>query len=312
MVGSIYSPKKIVDNIKPECVIFQSMAPMNISNIVFRKVCCQLKIPYVTWVHGGFGATYSLHANDVLDFRFCKNHISYGPFLKDSIADNKCILKKLELAENYNILPVGSPKFDHEIMKKNLNNLATFILNSCKYVTNHEIMNNELIICTKISNIYNLLDDLKKIDDLKFEMLLDITAVDYPQRSKRFELVYILLSLKNHLRIKVKIFLNDNEIVPSISNLYKSAGWYEREVWDMYGISFNGNNDLRRILTDYGFEGYPLRKDFPLTGFVELRYDEGKKKVEYSKVKLTQDYRNFDFLSPWEGGTLPGDEKADN
>ena len=197
-------------------------------------------------------------------------------------------------------------------MKKNLNNLATFILNSCKYVTNHEIMNNELIIFTKISNIYNLLDDLKKIDDLKFEMLLDITAVDYPQRSKRFELVYILLSLKNHLRIKVKIFLNDNEIVPSISNLYKSAGWYEREVWDMYGLSFNGNNDLRRILTDYGFEGYPLRKDFPLTGFVELRYDEAKKKVNYSKVKLTQDYRNFDFLSPWEGGALPGDEKADN
>ena len=92
----------------------------------------------------------------------------------------------------------------------------------------------------------------------------------------------------------------------------RSAGWYEREVWDMYGISFNGNNDLRRILTDYGFEGYPLRKDFPLTGFVELRYDEAKKKVNYSKVKLTQDYRNFDFLSPWEGGTLPGDEKADN
>ena len=197
-------------------------------------------------------------------------------------------------------------------MKKNLNNFGTFILNSCKYVTNHEIINNELIISTKISNIYNLLDDLKKIDDLKFEMLLDITAVDYPQRSKRFELVYILLSLKNHLRIKVKIFLNDNEIVPSVSNLYKSACWYEREVWDMYGISFNGNNDLRRILTDYGFEGYPLRKDFPLTGFVELRYDEAKKKVSYSKVKLTQDYRNFDFLSPWEGGTLPGDEKADN
>ena len=197
-------------------------------------------------------------------------------------------------------------------MNKNINNLGTFILNSCKDVTNHEIINNELIICTKISNIYNLLDDLKKIDDLKFEMLLDITAVDYPQRSKRFELVYNLLSIKNNLRIRVKIFLNDNEIVPSVSNLYKSACWYEREVWDMYGLSFSGNNDLRRILTDYGFEGYPLRKDFPLTGFVELRYDEGKKKVEYSKVKLTQDYRNFDFLSPWQGGTLPGDEKADN
>jgi len=197
-------------------------------------------------------------------------------------------------------------------MNKNINNLGTFILNSCKDVTNHEIINNELIITTKISNIYNLLDKLKKMDDLNFEMLLDITAVDYPQRSKRFELVYILLSLKNHLRLRVKIFLNDNEIVPSISKLYKSAGWYEREVWDMYGVSFSGNNDLRRILTDYGFEGYPLRKDFPLTGFVELRYDESKKKVVYSKVKLTQDYRNFDFLSPWEGGTLPGDEKADN
>ena len=197
-------------------------------------------------------------------------------------------------------------------MNKNINNLGTFILNSCKDVTNHEIINNELIITTKISNIYNLLDKLKKVDDLNFEMLLDITAVDYPQRSKRFELVYNLLSLKNHLRLRVKIFLNDNEIVPSISKLYKSAGWYEREVWDMYGVSFSGNNDLRRILTDYGFEGYPLRKDFPLTGFVELRYDESKKKVVYSKVKLTQDYRNFDFLSPWEGGTLPGDEKADN
>ena len=197
-------------------------------------------------------------------------------------------------------------------MNKNINNLGTFILNSCKDVTNHEIINNELIITTKISKIYNLLDKLKNMDDLNFEMLLDITAVDYPQRSKRFELVYILLSLKNHLRLRVKIFLNDNEIVPSISKLYKSAGWYEREVWDMYGVSFSGNNDLRRILTDYGFEGYPLRKDFPLTGFVELRYDESKKKVVYSKVKLTQDYRNFDFLSPWEGGTLPGDEKADN
>ena len=197
-------------------------------------------------------------------------------------------------------------------MNKKINNLGTFILNSCKYVTNHEIINNELIITTKISTIYNLLEELKKTDELYFEMLLDITAVDYPQRSKRFELVYNLLSLKNNLRIRVKIFLNDNKIVPSISKLYKSACWYEREVWDMYGISFRGNNDLRRILTDYGFKGYPLRKDFPLTGFVELRYDEEKKKVVYSKVKLTQDYRNFDFLSPWEGGTLPGDEKADN
>ena len=195
-------------------------------------------------------------------------------------------------------------------MNKVLNNLSTFILSSCHHATNHEIINNELIITAKLKNIYSLLEDLKKKENLNFEMLLDITAVDYPKRAKRFEIVYILLSLKNHLRIRVKIFVNDSEIVPSISKLYKCARWYEREVWDMYGISFKGNDDLRRLLTDYGFEGHPLRKDFPLTGFVELRYDEAKKKVAYSKVKLTQDYRNFDFLSPWEGGVLPGDEKA--
>ena len=195
-------------------------------------------------------------------------------------------------------------------MNKALTNLSTFILDSCRDVTNHEITNNELIISTKANNVYNLLEDLKKKEKLNFEMLLDITAVDYPKRAKRFEVVYILLSLKNHLRIRVKVFINDSEIIPSISKLYKCARWYEREVWDMYGISFKGNNDLRRLLTDYGFEGHPLRKDFPLTGFVELRYDESKKKVTYSKVMLTQDYRNFDFLSPWEGGILPGDEKA--
>ena len=195
-------------------------------------------------------------------------------------------------------------------MNKALTNLSTFILDSCRDVTNHEIINNELVITTKVNNIYNLLEDLKKKENLNFEMLLDITAVDYPKRAKRFEIVYILLSLKNHLRLRVKTFINESEIVPSISKLYKCARWYEREVWDMYGISFKGNDDLRRLLTDYGFEGHPLRKDFPLTGFVELRYDETKKKVVYSKVKLTQDYRNFDFLSPWEGGILPGDEKA--
>ena len=195
-------------------------------------------------------------------------------------------------------------------MKKDLSQFETFVTKTCKNITNHEVINSELIVTCKTSNIVDLLEDLKQKDGLNFEMLLDITAVDYPQRTKRFELVYNLLSIKNNLRIRIKIFLNDNQIVPSISKLYKSASWYEREVWDMYGISFSGNNDLRRILTDYGFEGQPLRKDFPLTVFVELRYDETKKKVVYSKVKLTQDYRNFDFLSPWEGGVLPGDEKA--
>ena len=195
-------------------------------------------------------------------------------------------------------------------MNKKLNQLATFIIDKCKTITNHEIINNELIVSTKIANIHKLIKNLKDLDNLNFDMLLDITAVDYPKRAKRFELVYILLSLKNKLRIRVKVFLSENENIPSITSIYKSAAWYEREVWDMYGISFKNNVDLRRILTDYGFEGFPLRKDFPLTGFVELRYDDSKKKVSYSKVKLTQDYRNFDFLSPWEGGVLPGDEKA--
>tara|TARA_Y100000590_G_scaffold293855_1_gene330976 strand:+ start:179 stop:772 length:594 start_codon:yes stop_codon:yes gene_type:complete len=195
-------------------------------------------------------------------------------------------------------------------MKKKLNELATFIINKCKDVTNHEILNDELVISTKLTSIHQLITNLKQFDHLNFEMLLDITAVDYPKRSKRFELVYIFLSLKNKLRLRVKVFLNEDDIVPSITSIYKSASWYEREVWDMYGISFKNNIDLRRILTDYGFEGFPLRKDFPLTGFVELRYDDSKKKVKYSKVKLTQDYRNFDFLSPWEGQVLPGDEKV--
>tara|TARA_B100000029_G_scaffold172761_1_gene169120 strand:- start:5354 stop:5944 length:591 start_codon:yes stop_codon:yes gene_type:complete len=193
---------------------------------------------------------------------------------------------------------------------KKLNDLATFIISKCKDISNHEIINNELIVSTKITSIYKLINNLKQLDGLNFEMLLDITAVDYPKRAKRFELVYILLSLKNKFRLRVKVFLNEDDIVPSITSIYKSASWYEREVWDMYGISFKNNNDLRRILTDYGFEGFPLRKDFPLTGFVELRYDDSKKKVTYSKVKLTQDYRNFDFLSPWEGQVLPGDEKV--
>ena len=129
-------------------------------------------------------------------------------------------------------------------MNKDINKLSTYILEKCKNVTNHEILNNELTITTRISCIYKLLEDLKTLNNLNFNMLLDITAVDYPQRAKRFEIIYNLLSLKNHLRIRIKIFVNDNEIIPSISKLFKSANWYEREVWDMYGISFKGNNDL--------------------------------------------------------------------
>ena len=194
-------------------------------------------------------------------------------------------------------------------MNKDPNKFFLKISSLCPEVTNHEIFKDELTITTKIKDILKLFSKLKEYSDLNFKMLLDITAVDYPSRSKRFEVVYNLLSLNNFYRLRVKIFLNDSTSVPSLTKIYHSAGWYEREVWDMYGITFSGNSDLRRILTDYGFEGHPLRKDFPLTGFVEVRYDENKKKVAYSKVKLTQDYRNFDFLSPWEGSVLPGDEK---
>ena len=197
-------------------------------------------------------------------------------------------------------------------MNDNNNKLTTNILSICKEITNHELFNNELTIATKPEDLLSLFKNLKENIDLSFDMLIDITAVDYPKRNKRFEIVYHLLSLNNKNRLRVKTFVNENTSVPSLTEIYKSAGWYERETWDMYGILFEGNYDLRRILTDYGFEGHPLRKDFPLTGFVELRYDEEKKKVSYSKVKLTQDYRDFDFLSPWEGSILPGDEKANN
>jgi len=195
-------------------------------------------------------------------------------------------------------------------MNSNNDKLITKILSICTEVTNHDISNNEITIATRPKNLISLFEHLKEDTELNFEMLIDITAVDYPKRNKRFEVVYHLLSLTNKNRLRVKIFVNEDTPLPSLTEMYKGAGWYEREVWDMYGILFDGNNDLRRILTDYGFEGHPLRKDFPLTGFVELRYDEEKKKVEYSNVKLTQDYRDFDFLSPWEGGILPGDEKA--
>jgi NADH-quinone oxidoreductase subunit C len=144
-------------------------------------------------------------------------------------------------------------------------------------------------------------------------MLVDICGADYPEREKRFEVVYNLLSLRHNQRIRVKVPCGENDIVPSVVGIYSAAGWYERETWDLYGVLFSDNPDLRRILTDYGFEGHPLRKDFPLTGFVEVRYDEEQKRVIYEPVKLTQAFRSFDFMSPWEGARyiLPGDEKAE-
>jgi len=149
-------------------------------------------------------------------------------------------------------------------------------------------------------------------DELAYQQLMEIAGVDYPGRPERFEVVYCLLSLTKNHRLRVHVSTDEVKPVPSVTGLWPVAGWLEREVYDMYGVLFEGNPDLRRILTDYGFQGHPQRKDFPLTGFVELRYSEEEKRVVYQPVKLAQDFRNFDFMSPWEGAEyiLPGDEKA--
>jgi len=153
---------------------------------------------------------------------------------------------------------------------------------------------------------------LRDTPGLEYQQLMEIAGVDYPERPERFEVVYCLLSLTRNHRIRVHVRTDETSPVPSVTGLWPVAGWLEREVYDMYGVLFEGNPDLRRILTDYGFQGHPQRKDFPLTGFVELRYSEEEKRVVYQPVKLAQDFRNFDFMSPWEGAEyiLPGDEKA--
>jgi NADH-quinone oxidoreductase subunit C len=149
-------------------------------------------------------------------------------------------------------------------------------------------------------------------DDFEYQQLMEIAGVDYPEREERFEVVYHLLSLTRNHRIRVRVSTDEDVPVPSVTGLWPVAGWLEREVFDLYGVIFDGNNDLRRILTDYGFRGHPFRKDFPLSGYVELRYSEEQKRVVYEPVRLAQDFRAFDFLSPWEGAAyvLPGDEKA--
>ena len=161
--------------------------------------------------------------------------------------------------------------------------------------------NNELLINVKIDDLYSTILFLKTNENFKFRQLIDITAVDFPSNEERFKIYYLLLSHENNLRIKVSITFNIDDKIPSITKIYPSANWMEREVFDMYGVKFKNHPDLRRILTDYNFKGFPLRKDFPLTGFNEVRYSEKEKKVIYEKVKLEQDYRNFDFDSPWEG-----------
>ena len=168
-------------------------------------------------------------------------------------------------------------------------------------VKRSEINFNQLFIYVNVEDIISTILFLKTNEKCKFRQLIDITAVDYPQREKRFKIVYLLLSHENNLRIIINTNIDEKETVPSITKIFTSANWMEREVFDMYGISFKDHPDLRRILTDYGFDGYPLRKDFPLTGHTEVRYSEDKKKVISEPVKLDQQYRNFDFESPWEG-----------
>lgn len=164
------------------------------------------------------------------------------------------------------------------------------------------------IVVARESLVESLLS-LRDAPEFAFEQLMDISGVDYPERAERFDVNYHLLSLRHNLRVRVKVSTDEETPVPSVVSLFPNAGWYERETYDCFGVFFEGNPDLRRILTDYGFEGYPFRKDFPLTGHVELRYSEEEQRVVYEPVKLKQDFRSFDFLSPWEG-MLPGDEKA--
>lgn len=170
----------------------------------------------------------------------------------------------------------------------------------------------EVTLTVKREEIVNVLKALRDTSGLEYQQLMEMAGVDYPERPERFEVVYHLLSLTKNRRIRVKVSTDEGTPVPSVTDLWPVAGWLEREVYDMYGVTFAGNPDLRRLLTDYGFEGYPQRKDFPLTGHVELRYSEVEKRVVYEPVSLPQDFRTFDFLMPWEGPEyrLPGDEKA--
>ncbi|WP_068316282.1 NADH-quinone oxidoreductase subunit C [Polycladidibacter hongkongensis] len=181
-------------------------------------------------------------------------------------------------------------------------------------ITSQQIAFGELTLNVSADNLIKVLRFLRDDTRCGFVALVDICGVDYPERAQRFEVVYHLLSPRHNLRVRVKVACDEATPVPSATAVYPGADWFEREAYDMYGILFSDHPDLRRILTDYGFDGFPLRKDFPLTGYVEVRYDDERKRVVYEPVKLTQEFRNFDFLSPWEGTdyVLPGDEKASN
>ena len=192
-----------------------------------------------------------------------------------------------------------------------LENLAQSVPSALKgAVSGHTLAFGELTLFANAADIVAVMQYLRDDPSCLFVNIIDVTAVDWPSREKRFDVVYHLLSPKKNARIRVKVQADENTPVPSIIEVFPGADWFERETYDLYGVLFTGHPDMRRLLTDYGFEGHPLRKDFPLTGFVEVRFDDEHKRVVYEPVRLNQEFRNFDFLSPWEGMTLPGDEKA--
>lgn len=195
-------------------------------------------------------------------------------------------------------------------MDESLKDLNDFLLsNYSEDIISSNIEHDHLSICIVFSSIESITSILKLNNICKFRTLIDITAIDFPSEEKRFTLVYHYLSMQQNIRIRLKSSIKEGQIVPSITKLFPAANWFEREVFDMFGIMFTGHPDMRRILTDYGFRGHPLRKDFPTSGYTEVRYDDAEKRVVYEPVKLVQEYRNFDFMSPWEGAEyiLPDD-----
>lgn len=198
-------------------------------------------------------------------------------------------------------------------MSEALNDLAAYVREKKgEKIKDAVVAYGELTLSVEANDIVSVLTFLRRDVQCQFVSFIDICGADYPSRAKRFDVVYHLLSPRQNLRIRVKLQTDEDTPVPSVTDVYPGADWFEREAYDLYGILFSGHPDLRRLLTDYGFEGHPLRKDFPLTGFVEVRYDDEVKRVVYEPVELKQEFRNFDFMSPWEGTdyVLPGDEKA--
>jgi NADH-quinone oxidoreductase subunit C len=198
-------------------------------------------------------------------------------------------------------------------MNEALNDLAAYIGEKLEgKIGDAVVAYGELTLSVEPVDIVGVMNFLRRDVQCQFISIIDICGVDYPSRAKRFDVVYHLLSPRQNQRIRVKVMADEDTLVPSVTEVFPGADWFEREAYDLYGILFSGHPDLRRILTDYGFEGHPLRKDFPLTGFVQVRYDDEVKRVVYEPVELRQEFRNFDFLSPWEGTdyVLPGDEKA--